>query len=77
MLNTIFTHRSIRKFTAESVEKTVLDDVLKAGIRAATTGNMQVYSIVVTKDPQIKQKLWEAHFRQNMVLQAPVVFKPF
>ncbi len=73
MLSTIFKHRSIRKFTAEPVEKAVLDDILKAGTRAATTGNMQVYSIIVTLDPQMKQKLWNAHFRQNMVLQAPVV----
>jgi hypothetical protein len=34
---------------------------------------MQVYSIVVTTDRELKEKLWEAHFRQNMVLQAPVI----
>jgi hypothetical protein len=34
---------------------------------------MQVYSIVVTADPSIKEKLWTAHFKQNMVLQAPLV----
>ena len=34
---------------------------------------MQVYSIVVTTDKNIKEKLWEAHFKQKMVMQAPVI----
>ncbi len=50
----------------------VLDEVLLAGSRASTTGNMQVYSIIVTKNEKIRRQLWEAHFKQDMVLQAPV-----
>jgi nitroreductase len=34
---------------------------------------MQVYSIIVTKDEDLKKQLWECHFKQNMVLEAPVV----
>jgi hypothetical protein len=34
---------------------------------------MQVYSIIISKDKNIKEKLWEIHFKQDMVLQAPVV----
>jgi hypothetical protein len=34
---------------------------------------MQVYSVIVTKDTERKHKLWELHFKQNMVLQAPVL----
>jgi len=33
---------------------------------------MQVYSIIVTTDLSLRRKLWEAHFKQDMVLQAPV-----
>jgi len=73
MLNTIFNHRSIRAFKPEGIPSGVLELVLVAGTRASTTGNMQVYSIVVTKDPELKQQLWEVHFKQDMVLQAPVV----
>jgi nitroreductase len=54
------------------VEKAKLDAVLEAAIRASNTGNMQVYSIVVTTDGTLREKLWEAHFKQDMVLQAPV-----
>lgn len=73
MLETIFNHRSIRKYKSTPIDENILSQILEAGIRASTTGNMQVYSIVVTKDKEIKKKLWEIHFKQDMVLQAPVI----
>ncbi len=72
MTDSIFNHRSIRKYKTESIPGEVLDRVLEAGSRASTTGNMQVYSMVVTKDEEIRKQLWEAHFKQEMVLLAPV-----
>lgn len=66
-------HKTIRKYKERSIEKSVLNKILHAGTRASTTGNMQVYSIVVTTDKEIKQSLWECHFKQNMVLQAPTI----
>jgi nitroreductase len=73
MENALFQHRSIRNYTSEPVSEEILNKVLAAGTRASTTGNMQVYSIVVTRDASIKEQLWETHFRQGMVKQAPVV----
>jgi nitroreductase len=72
MTDIIFNHRSIRKYRPEAIPGEVMDRVLEAGSRASTTGNMQVYSMIVTKDDAIREKLWDAHFRQDMVLQAPV-----
>jgi nitroreductase len=72
MLDTIFEHRSIRKYKSDPVDDNILNKILEAGIRASTTGNMQVYSMVVTKDEELRKKLWEAHFKQNMVLEAPI-----
>lgn len=72
-MNAIFTHKTIRNYTSDPVPDSVLQSVLRAGTRASTTGNMQVYSIVVTSDPALREKLWTAHFRQNMVLQAPLL----
>jgi len=72
MIETIFNHRSIRQYKDKPVPGNILDEILKAGSRASTTGNMQVYSIVVTKDNELRKSLWEAHFKQDMVLQAPV-----
>lgn len=70
--NPIFNHRSIRKYKSKPVDDLLLNRILEAGIRASNTGNMQVYSIVVTKDSALREKLWEAHFKQEMVRQAPV-----
>ena len=66
-------HRTIRKYTAEDIPAELLNKILEAGCRASTTGNMQVYSIVVTRDAAMKEQLSGCHFNQPMVKKAPVV----
>src|SRR5688572_28857545 len=66
-------HRSIRKYKQTPVPSTVLDRILEAATRASSSGNMQAYSVIVTTDPQIKEKLYKPHFEQSMVLDAPVL----
>jgi len=73
MLDTILNHRSIRKYKNDPVNQEILNEILQAATMASTTGNMQVYSIIVTSEPALKERLWEAHFKQNMVLQAPLI----
>ncbi len=73
MLDTIFNHKSIRKYKNDPIEDKILDEILQAGIRASNTGSMQAYSIIVSKDAEIREQLWEQHFKQDMVKQAPVV----
>jgi FMN reductase [NAD(P)H] len=36
-------------------------------------GNLQLYSVVITRDQAMKEKLAPAHFNQPMVKEAPVV----
>lgn len=72
MLDTIFNHRSIRNYKKKEIPEDILNELLRAGTMASTTGNMQVYSMIITKDEESKKKLWEAHFKQEMVIQAPV-----
>jgi FMN reductase (NADPH) len=72
MSNLIFKHRSIRKYKETAIPTGILNKVLEAGTRASTTGNMQVYSMIVSTEKDTREKLWAAHFKQNMVLQAPV-----
>ncbi len=76
-METIFQHRSIRKYKSDPISNDVLEKILLAASRASTTGNMQVYSIVVTTRYDLKQQLWEAHFKQNMVLHAPNILCRF
>lgn len=72
-LENILAHRSIRKYNADSIPDNILTSIFEAGSRAATTGNMQVYSIIATRDQQIKEKLLPLHFGQKMIVEAPVV----
>lgn len=72
-MNAILNHRSIRKYKTTPIHETIVNEILVAGTRASTTGNMQVYSIIVTTDPKIKEQLAPCHFNQAMVTQAPVV----
>jgi nitroreductase len=73
MLNTLLSHQTIRKYKSLPISNKVINEILKAGTRAANTGNMQVYSMIVTTDTKIKENLWECHFKQDMVKQAPVI----
>lgn len=72
-LETIFNHRTIRKYKSDPVPSSILDDILQAAVRTSTTGNMQVYSIIVTQDQEKKQQLHKLHFSQQMVLEAPLL----
>lgn len=72
-LSVLNNHVSIRKYTNKEVPESVLTEILEAGCRASTTGNMQVYSIVVSKTDDIKKQLLPCHFNQKMVVEAPVV----
>lgn len=66
-------HRTIRKYSDQSISDGLLRSILEAGSRASTTGNMQVYSIIVSRDPKMKEKLSPCHFNQPMVKEAPVL----
>ena len=65
--------RTIRKYKQEDIATDLLNELLEESFRASTMGNMQLYSVVVTRDKQMKEKLAPAHFNQPMVMNAPVV----
>jgi nitroreductase len=65
-------HRTIRKYTTREISDALLESILESGIRASTTGNMQVYSVIVTRDEAMKKRLSPCHFNQSMVEEAPV-----
>jgi nitroreductase len=66
-------HRSIRRYRPDPVDDELLDELLAAGVRASSSGNMQAYSVVVTRDPEQKRRLLEPHMGQRMVVEAPVL----
>jgi FMN reductase [NAD(P)H] len=65
--------RSIRKYSDKEVSDALLDTLLEQAERTPTMGNLQLYSVVETRDEEMKQQLAPAHFDQPMVTGAPVV----
>lgn len=72
-METIKNRRSIRKYTSEDVPAELLNELLETAARAQTMGNLQLYSVIATRDAQMKERLAPAHFNQPMVKGAPVV----
>jgi nitroreductase len=66
-------HRSIRSFTEQPIEDALLHDLLLAGLRSSSSGNMQTWSVVITRDPARKEQLYHFHGEQGMILEAPLV----
>ncbi|MCF6239308.1 MAG: nitroreductase family protein, partial [Candidatus Marinimicrobia bacterium] len=65
-------HVTIRSFTDEAISDELLRSILEAGRRAPTSSNMQAYSILTIKDPQIKKKLAVLAGNQKYVETCPV-----
>lgn len=67
------TRRSIRKYADREVSDELLNNLLEQALRTQTMGNLQLYSVIVTRDKEKKHQLAPAHFNQPMVTGAPVV----
>lgn len=72
-MKTINTRKTIRKYSDKPVSDELLNRLLAEAMRTQTMGNLQLYSVVVTRSAEMKEKLAPAHFCQPMVTQAPVV----
>ena len=67
------TRRTIRKYTDRAVSDELLNRLMTESARTQTMGNLQLYSVIVTRSDEMKAKLSPAHFNQPMVKEAPVV----
>ena len=72
-MKSILTRRTIRKYADREVSETLLNRLMTEASRTQTMGNLQLYSVVVTRSSEMKAKLAPAHFNQPMVTEAPVV----
>ena len=73
MIDTVKNRRTIRKYLQKDIPSDLLNDLLETSSRASTMGGMQLYSVVITRNAEMKKKLSPAHFNQPMVKGAPVV----
>ena len=73
MISSLKERRTIRKYLNKDIDEQLLNELLETAFRAPTTQNMQVYSVVITREQENKEKLAPAHFNQPTVTSAPVV----
>jgi Nitroreductase len=74
MIDKYFTHRrTIRQYTSKQVTDEQLAAMLEAASHAPTTGNMQLYSVIVTRSEEQKKALAPTHFNQPTVTGASAV----
>ena len=72
-MTSIKNRTSIRKYSTKEVSDKLLNQLLEDAMRTPTMGNLQLYSVVVTRSEEGKKALAPAHFNQPMVTGAPVV----
>ncbi len=72
-MKNLSTRRTIRQYSNRAVSDQLLDRLLDEAARTQTMGNLQLYSVVITRSNEMKARLAPAHFNQPMVTQAPVV----
>ena len=73
MIEGLKNRRTVRKYLKKDITDEVLNELLEVACRASNTGNMQLYSMIVTRSDTQKQLLAPAHFNQPMITNAPVV----
>ncbi len=67
------TRRTVRSYSDRPVDDKMIVDMLEQASHAPTTGNMQLYSVIVTRDADEKARLAPAHFNQPSVMGCQVV----
>ena len=70
VIETLMSHRSIRKFTAAPISDETLTLLLRAGQAASSSSFIQAYSIIDIQDPQIRAELQACTGNQAWVGQA-------
>jgi nitroreductase len=73
ILESMKKRRSIRRYRQQDVPGDLLNELLETAAHASNTGNMQLYSVIVTRDQAAKERQAPLHFNQKMAIEAPVI----
>ena len=69
-IDLLLSHRSIRRFKSQPIEPEKMERILTCGMRASNTGNMQIYSFILTQEPTNVEALSKLHFGQGSTAPA-------
>ncbi|MDD2961781.1 MAG: nitroreductase family protein [Muribaculaceae bacterium] len=64
MNNYFSTRNTIREYSDAKVPKDLIDKIIRDAAQAPTTGNMQLYSVIITESRENKDLLAPLHFNQ-------------
>lgn len=64
---------TVRKYSSREIPESLIKEMIEAAAHAPNTGNMQWYSVLVTRDAAQKRLLAPAHFNQPSVEGASAV----
>lgn len=68
------TRRTVRAYDpAREVEASLIESLIEQAAHAPNTGNMQLYSVILTNDPEEIRALAPAHFSQPAIVNAKAV----
>lgn len=71
--NYFLSRRSCRDFKPMNISLEAIEEMIVKASKAPTCGNMQLYSVVVTRDPEMLKKISAFHFNQPAATGAPVI----
>lgn len=67
-------HRSIRKYKADPISRELVEQVCGDAVAgSSSSGNLNSITMVLTRDPERKRRLFTLHFEQEMILEAPLL----
>jgi nitroreductase len=67
----IHRHGSVREYKPDPVPREMVETIIAAGQRAATSSNLQMYGVVVTTEPKDRTRMQEFCGGQVHISQAP------
>ena len=67
-------HRSIRKYKPDPIDPALIEEVCDEAISGgSSSGNLNSFSLVLTRDTERKKHLYKLHFDQDFILEAPLL----
>jgi nitroreductase len=71
-LETILTRRSVRKFKSEPIEKSIIEQLLRAAMSAPSAGNAEPWHFIIVDDRKILNEIARTHPHAQMCAEAPL-----
>jgi len=71
-MNSLFTRRSIRHYTKESLKQDTIEMLLKAAMAAPSAGNQQPWHFIIIQDRNILDEIPKVHPYAQMTSEAPL-----